>query len=147
MVDALDAQSAAITRELRLYARRQPGCRALMGHYGIGELTAVTILPSRALPLNLRPTGGMTYADIRISRRTSSRRREVSIALGAALEARARRARGRPARRRSSGRRRRHCTPRAVAPTSRLRPSARRSGRALRDTRILEQEPVGVVGE
>ena len=44
MVDALDAQAAPITRELRLYARRQPGCRALMGHYGIGELTAVTIL-------------------------------------------------------------------------------------------------------
>src|SRR5215211_4875325 len=44
MIDALDAQSAPITRELRLYARRQVGCRALMGHYGIGELTAVTIL-------------------------------------------------------------------------------------------------------
>ena len=44
MIDTLDAQSAPITRELRLYARRQPGCRALMGHYGIGELTAVTIL-------------------------------------------------------------------------------------------------------
>src|SRR4051794_25001638 len=44
MVDALDAQAAPITRELRLYARRQAGCRALMGHYGIGELTAVTIL-------------------------------------------------------------------------------------------------------
>ena len=44
MIDALDAQSAPITRRLRLYARRQPGCRALMKHYGIGELTAVTIL-------------------------------------------------------------------------------------------------------
>jgi transposase len=44
MIDALDSQSAPITRELRLYARRQPGCRALMRHYGIGELTAVTIL-------------------------------------------------------------------------------------------------------
>src|SRR3954451_14465926 len=44
MIDALDAQAAPITRELRLYARRQPGCRALMRHYGIGELTAVTIL-------------------------------------------------------------------------------------------------------
>ncbi len=44
MIDALDAQSAPITREQRLSARRQPGCRALMGHYGIGELTAVTIL-------------------------------------------------------------------------------------------------------
>jgi transposase len=44
MIDALDAQSAPITRQLRLYARRQAGCKALMGHYGIGELTAVTIL-------------------------------------------------------------------------------------------------------
>ena len=44
IIDALDEQSAAITKELRSYARRQPGCRALMGHYGIGELTAVTIL-------------------------------------------------------------------------------------------------------
>ena len=34
----------ALTRELRAYARRQPGCRALMRHYGIGALTAVTIL-------------------------------------------------------------------------------------------------------
>jgi transposase len=44
MIDALDAQLAPITRELRAYARRQPGCRALMAHYGIGALTAVTIL-------------------------------------------------------------------------------------------------------
>ena len=44
IIDSLDAQAAPITRELRLYARRQPGCRALMSHYGIGELTAVTIL-------------------------------------------------------------------------------------------------------
>jgi transposase len=44
MVDALDARSAPITRELRPYARRQAGCRALIKHYGIGELTAVTIL-------------------------------------------------------------------------------------------------------
>src|SRR5204862_1264667 len=44
MIDALDVQLAPIDRELRAYARRQPGCRALMAHYGIGELTAVTIL-------------------------------------------------------------------------------------------------------
>ena len=31
-------------KELRAYARRQTGCKALMAHYGIGELTAVTIL-------------------------------------------------------------------------------------------------------
>ena len=44
MVDALDVQLAPLNRELRAYARRQAGCRGLMAHYGIGELTAVTIL-------------------------------------------------------------------------------------------------------
>jgi transposase len=44
MIDALDVQIAPLNRELRAYARRQPGCRALIAHYGIGELTAVTIL-------------------------------------------------------------------------------------------------------
>jgi transposase len=44
MIDALDSQSAGITNELRRYARRQAGCRALMGLYGVGELTAVAIL-------------------------------------------------------------------------------------------------------
>jgi transposase len=44
MVDALEVQLAPLDTQLRAYARRQRGCRALMGHYGIGELTAVTIL-------------------------------------------------------------------------------------------------------
>ena len=44
MIDALEVQLAPITRELRAYARRQPGCRALMGQFGVGEMTAVTIL-------------------------------------------------------------------------------------------------------
>jgi transposase len=44
MIDALDVQLAPIDRELRAYARRQVGCRALVRHYGIGALTAVTIL-------------------------------------------------------------------------------------------------------
>jgi transposase len=44
IIDALDVQIAPIDRELRAYARRQAGCRALMAHYGIGCLTAVTIL-------------------------------------------------------------------------------------------------------
>ncbi len=35
---------APMDKELRAYARRQPGCKALMGLYGIGHLTAVTIL-------------------------------------------------------------------------------------------------------
>jgi transposase len=44
MIDAHDAQLVPLDRELRDYARRQPGCRALMRHYGIGPLTSVTIL-------------------------------------------------------------------------------------------------------
>jgi transposase len=44
MIDALDTQITPLDKQLRSYARRQPGCRALMGHYGIGELTSVTIL-------------------------------------------------------------------------------------------------------
>ena len=44
MISALDLQLAPIDKDLRSYARRQPGCKALMGLYGIGHLTAVTIL-------------------------------------------------------------------------------------------------------
>ena len=44
MIEAVDVQLAPLTRELRAYARRQPGCRALIGHFGIGGLVAVTIL-------------------------------------------------------------------------------------------------------
>jgi transposase len=44
MIEGIDRQLAPIERELRQFARRQPGCRALQDHYGIGELTAPTIL-------------------------------------------------------------------------------------------------------
>ncbi len=44
MIDALDRQLPTLDRQLRAYARRQTGCKALMGHYGIGELTSVAIL-------------------------------------------------------------------------------------------------------
>ena len=44
VIDALDLQLGPLDQELRAYARRQPGCRALMGQFGVGELTAVTIL-------------------------------------------------------------------------------------------------------
>ena len=44
MIEAVDRQMAPLDKQLRAYARRQAGCRALMVHYGIGELTAVTIL-------------------------------------------------------------------------------------------------------
>jgi len=44
MSEALDSQIAPLDKQLRAYARRQLGCRALMRHYGIGELTSVAIL-------------------------------------------------------------------------------------------------------
>jgi transposase len=44
MIEAADRQLAPLEKELRQLARRQQGCRALMAHYGIGELTAPTIL-------------------------------------------------------------------------------------------------------
>lgn len=44
LVEAIDRQLAPLERELGRLARRQPGCRALMRHYGIGAVTAPTIL-------------------------------------------------------------------------------------------------------
>jgi transposase len=44
MINALDTQIAPLDKELRAYARRQPGCKALLAHYGIGPITSVTIL-------------------------------------------------------------------------------------------------------
>jgi transposase len=45
MVDALEREIDPVDRELRRYARRQTGCKALIeAYYGIGELCAVTVL-------------------------------------------------------------------------------------------------------
>jgi transposase len=44
LIDAHDAQLTPLDQQLRDYAKRQPGCRALMRHYGIGPLTSITIL-------------------------------------------------------------------------------------------------------
>ncbi len=44
MIDAIEAQIAPLERELRRLARRQTGCRALMGLYGMGELTSLVTL-------------------------------------------------------------------------------------------------------
>jgi transposase len=44
LIDAIDAQLAPLERELRALARRQAGCRALQRHFGVGPLTAPTIL-------------------------------------------------------------------------------------------------------
>ena len=44
MIEAIDRQLAPLERQLRRLARHQPGCQALMTQFGIGELTAPTIL-------------------------------------------------------------------------------------------------------
>jgi transposase len=44
LIAAIETQVAPIEQELRSLARRQPGCQALMRQFGIGELTAPTIL-------------------------------------------------------------------------------------------------------
>jgi transposase len=45
MLDTLDLELAPLDRELRAFARRQPGCRALMKHlYGVGPVSATAIL-------------------------------------------------------------------------------------------------------
>ncbi|MGO9974775.1 MAG: IS110 family transposase [Solirubrobacteraceae bacterium] len=45
MIDALERQTAPLDAQLRPYARRQAGCKALIErYYGVGELVAVTVL-------------------------------------------------------------------------------------------------------
>jgi transposase len=44
MMAAIDCELSVLDRELRAYSRRQPGCRALEGIFGIGGATAPTIL-------------------------------------------------------------------------------------------------------
>jgi transposase len=60
LIDALDAQLGPLDRELRAYAKRQPGCRALMRHYGIGPLTSITILAASAPRARRSATPGWT---------------------------------------------------------------------------------------
>src|SRR3954469_25236864 len=60
LIDAHDTQLVPLDQQLREYAKRQPGCRALMRHYGIGPLTSVTILAelgdARAFTPRARPS-------------------------------------------------------------------------------------------
>jgi transposase len=43
VLDALDAELVPLRRQIAAFARRQPGCKALQAHYGVGELTAVAL--------------------------------------------------------------------------------------------------------
>jgi transposase len=44
MIEAIDRQLEPIDAELRRYSRRQPGCRALERHFGIGGATAPVVV-------------------------------------------------------------------------------------------------------
>lgn len=44
VIATLDRELAPIERELRRLARRQPGCQAIMRHFGVGELVAPVIV-------------------------------------------------------------------------------------------------------
>ena len=44
LIDQITERLGPLEAELRCFARRQAGCRALTRHYGVGELTSVAIL-------------------------------------------------------------------------------------------------------
>ena len=76
MIEALDVQLVPLDNELRGYARRQPGCRALMAHYGIGPLTSVTILAELGDPGRFSSAReAVRYAGIDITVHQSDQRR------------------------------------------------------------------------
>ena len=76
MIAALDHQLAPIDKQLRAYARRQPGCRALMGQFGVGEMTAVTILAELGDARRFSSSrDAVRYAGLDITVHQSDRRR------------------------------------------------------------------------
>ena len=76
MVDALDTQIAPLDCELRAYARRQPGCKALLAHYGVGPLTSVTILAELGDPTRFSSSReAVRYAGLDITVHQSDQRR------------------------------------------------------------------------
>src|SRR5215210_6212737 len=44
MIEHINEELEPIEKQLRVYARSQAGCQALMEHYGVGELTSVALL-------------------------------------------------------------------------------------------------------
>ncbi len=76
MIDAVDHQLEPLDRELRTLARRQPGCRALMRHYGIGEITSVAILAELGDARRFRSSRhAVRYAGMDITVSESDRKR------------------------------------------------------------------------
>jgi transposase len=76
MIDALDAQLGPLDTHLRAYARRQPGCKALMRHYGIGPLVSVTILAELGDPTRFSSSReAVRYSGLDITVHQSDQRR------------------------------------------------------------------------
>jgi len=76
MIDALDRQIAPLDKELRAYARRQPGCKALLAHYGIGPITSVTILAELGDPSRFSSSReAVRYSGLDITVHQSDQRR------------------------------------------------------------------------
>ena len=78
LIDALETQLAPIDKQLRSYARRQRGCRALMGQFGVGEMTAVTILAELGDARRFSSSrDAVRYAGLDITVHQSDRRRSA----------------------------------------------------------------------
>src|SRR3954464_13589449 len=78
MVEAADLQLGRSDKQLRAYARRQPGCRALMGQFGVGERTAVTILAELGDARRFSSSrDAVRYAGLDITVHQSDRRRSA----------------------------------------------------------------------
>ena len=76
MIDALERQLAPLDKQLRTYARRQPGCKALQAHYGIGPLTSVTILAELGDPTRFSSsTQAVRFSGLDITVHASDQRR------------------------------------------------------------------------
>jgi transposase len=76
MIDAVDSQLGPLDKELRALARRQPGCRALMRHYGIGEITSVAILAELGDARRFRSSNrAVRYAGLDVTVSESDRKR------------------------------------------------------------------------
>lgn len=67
-IDGVNADLGPIDRRLRRFARRQPGCRALLRRYGVGELTAVAIVAELGDPRRFRSSrNSVRYAGLDIT--------------------------------------------------------------------------------
>jgi len=79
MIDAIEVQLGPFDAALRAYARKQPGCRALIDEvYGIGELTSVTILAEFGDPRRFQNArDAVRYAGMDITIHQSDARRSV----------------------------------------------------------------------